>query len=131
MAATDALPPPVKTSNKFLLFLPEGEWHDTSLLFASYIIRSRGYNAYYFGQNIKYELLSKVVASVAPKYLLLFYISGRPKEEIESQVNAMSKSYKGVKILVAGNTQFFPEQQTRVKNITYLKGVQDLMEFVG
>ncbi len=65
LTATDSLP---NTFNpealKFLLLLPEGEWHELSLLFAQYLIRESGHEVIYLGQSVPY---SDVLATGATK----------------------------------------------------------------
>ncbi|MEC8739660.1 MAG: MerR family transcriptional regulator, partial [Bacteroidota bacterium] len=40
-----------ENSKKFLLFLPEGEHHEISLLFASYLLKANGHEVVYMGSN--------------------------------------------------------------------------------
>ena len=35
---------------KFLLYLPEGEWHEISILFAAYLVKLKGHKLIYLGQ---------------------------------------------------------------------------------
>ena len=39
-------------ARKFLLFLPEGEWHEIGLLFALYLIKEAGHEVIYLGQSV-------------------------------------------------------------------------------
>ena len=40
---------------KFLLFLPEGEWHEIALLFAQFLIREANHEVIYLGQSVPYS----------------------------------------------------------------------------
>ena len=40
---------------KFLLFLPEGEWHEMGLLFTQYLLKEAGHEAVYLGQSVPYS----------------------------------------------------------------------------
>ena len=51
-------------AKKFLLLLPEGEWHEIGLLFAQFIILEAGHEVIYLGQSVPY---SDVLASGATK----------------------------------------------------------------
>ena len=65
IAATEQLPGIYKPGSKsFLLFLPEGEWHELSLLFAQYLVKEAGHNVLYLGQSVPY---SHVLATGAIK----------------------------------------------------------------
>jgi len=130
MTATDKLEPVEKSESKFLLFLPEGEWHDTGLLFANYILRSKGHSTIYLGQNLQFSSLEKVVPVVKPDYLLLFYVAARPKEEIDAQILSMAELYKESKILVAGSSYLLGEQKPTLPNIAYITDVAGLHEII-
>jgi DNA-binding transcriptional MerR regulator len=42
----------IKKQTTFVLFLPEGEFHELGLLFMQYILRKRNYKTLYFGQSV-------------------------------------------------------------------------------
>jgi DNA-binding transcriptional MerR regulator len=55
MASADALPLiPLSQEDapRWLLFLPEGEWHELALLFMNYALRARGRQVLYLGPNL-------------------------------------------------------------------------------
>ena len=55
MASADALPLiPLAQAEapRWLLFLPEGEWHELALLFMNYALRARGCQVLYLGPNL-------------------------------------------------------------------------------
>jgi MerR family transcriptional regulator, light-induced transcriptional regulator len=130
MVAIDGLLPPTEKNSTFLLFLPKGEWHDIGLLFANYIIRSKGYKTIYLGQDVPDANIEKLVQATNPKYMLLFYIAARPKEEITKQSGTLAKLSAGTHVLVAGNSELFAAEKSRIKNVTYLKGVDSLLELL-
>jgi len=130
MSATDGLMPPPKKTKKFLLFLPPDEWHDVGLLFANYIIRSRGYETIYLGQNVPIENLEKVIPIVNPKYLLLFYINMRPVNEVDEQIKRLSKIDEKITLFAAGNAELFPQNKHEVRNVIYLTSANSLLNFL-
>jgi len=42
-------------SKKFLLLLPEGEWHEIALLFAQYLLKESKHEVIYLGQSVPYS----------------------------------------------------------------------------
>ena len=62
--------PPAKAAKKFVLFLPESETHELGLLFANYIVRSRGHQSLYLGQNLAYTDLDGLMTQYAPEFLM-------------------------------------------------------------
>ena len=102
MAAIDALAPAGTKKKRFLLFLPPRESHEIALLFSNYLIRSKGYETIYLGQNVPYENITSVIHHTKPDYMLTFFIGNRDFEEISRQVSEHLKP-TGIKILVSGN----------------------------
>lgn len=102
LAAIDGLPPAKKKDKKFVLFLPPEEWHEISLLFSDYIIRSNGYSTVYLGQSVPYENLELTIAKLKPTHLLGFYITEKNTGVIESTINAIAKKHPKLNILISG-----------------------------
>ena len=125
-AAIDGLPPATLKGKKFILFLPPGEWHEIGLLFANYIIRAKGYETIYLGQNVPYDNVNDVASILSPQCILLFYIAPRQKHDIQQQIDDLAKINKNVKILIAGNMNLFIDNKSNLKNIAYLSDVNSL-----
>ncbi len=130
MAAIDGLLPGSEKATKFLLFLPPGELHETGLLLANYMIRARGFETIYLGQDVPVQNIEKIVPMVRPSHMLLFYVSARPQAEIVEQVKQYSKIDKQTKVLVAGSNGLIPELKTAGPNTTYLTEVEALLSFL-
>jgi len=130
MAAIDGLLPATVQGQKFLLFLPEEEWHEIGLLFSSYVIRSKGYDALYLGQNVPTENIVKICGLLKPDYILTFYVAARPSAEIDSQLKSFAKSCPNAKILIAGNKELLHSSKAKFKTVTYLTSVHDLLSYL-
>ncbi|MCF8449145.1 MAG: MerR family transcriptional regulator [Taibaiella sp.] len=128
MSATDGLLVSDKVPKKFLLFLPPDEWHEIGLLFANYIIRSKGFYTVYLGQNVPAENISKIVAAVKPQYMLAFFVASRPQEELDTLLKGYAGIDKKIKLLVAGIGGLSALPKTEYKNVTYMNGVNDLLD---
>lgn len=118
--------PPVK-KGRIILFLPPGEWHEIGLLFANYLLRSRGYETVYFGQNVPYEELRFVTGSEHTSVsLLTFFVSSKPLAEIEDELHKLAEKYPGIKIFFSGDTRLFNGLKIKAKNLKFLNSVTDL-----
>ena len=131
MAATDALAPASKTLDKFILFLPAGEWHDLGLLFANYILRSQGCQTIYLGQNVPKDNLSQIIHAVNPGFLLTFYVLNRPVAEIEKEVKDISRIDPSVKLLISGNPVLLHNHKMVIDNVTYLLSPDHLLSVLS
>ena len=78
LAATDALPAPPATAQRWLLYLPAGELHELALLFMNYALRARGRHTLYLGQNLPTAELRPVCAAYRP-YSLATVLTLQPE----------------------------------------------------
>ncbi len=60
----------VKNSGTALLFLPENELHEISLLFYNYVLRSRKIKTIYLGQSVPVDNLERIIQITKPTILL-------------------------------------------------------------
>lgn len=102
-AAIDGLPSVSNDKSTWILFLPEDEFHDLGLLFSSYLLRQNGQQVIYLGSNVPFESLLDSVRDIRPKHLLLFFVRHRSGEEVKNYVSMLEKSFKELKIHIAGN----------------------------
>jgi DNA-binding transcriptional MerR regulator len=69
-AAIDAIPTNQSSEHKFIIFLPEGEYHELGLLFFHYLIKKSGYYSVYLGQSVPLDDLVTIQQSYHANYLL-------------------------------------------------------------
>lgn len=101
-AASDALPVAAHTPMRFLLFLPPGERHEMGLLFADYVIRSKGHSTLYLGGDLPYDSLHFALEKSKPTHLLTFFTVVSDAATAIQQMLALMKG-KPAKLLVCSN----------------------------
>jgi methanogenic corrinoid protein MtbC1 len=89
-------------SKKFLLFLPEGELHETSLLFSNYMIRARGHKCIYLGQSMPIDDVATAYNMLKPDYLLCIITTSPNQSEVQEYVNTLGRLFADAKILLTG-----------------------------
>lgn len=89
-------------AKKFLLFLPEGEPHEIGLLFANYMLRARGHDVVYLGQNLPFEDLRQVFNFYEPEVVVSILTSGMNPDEVQNFVNQVAISWPQSQILLSG-----------------------------
>lgn len=89
-------------SSKYILFLPEGELHELSLLFADFIIKSRQNTSVYLGQSLPLDDLVSVYNLHKPDYILSFLTSVPGADQIQSYVNKLSALFSDATLLLSG-----------------------------
>ncbi len=87
----------------FILFLPEGELHEMSLLFASYIIRKRGHKVIYLGQSVPLIDLKAVGEICQPDYFLTSFINSMADCDVFNYLLSLSKQFPESTCYVSGN----------------------------
>lgn len=87
---TDKLPPVEKRRFDAVLFTPEGEFHEISLLFYNYILKKRNYRTLYLGSSLPISDLKKALPTVNPKNLIVSIILNISKEDYETFLNQLT-----------------------------------------
>ncbi len=87
---------------KYLLFLPEGEYHEISLLFANYIISARSNKVIYLGQNLPFNELELVYERYKPDYIFTVLTSSLSNHDVQPYVNRLAATFPDTQILLTG-----------------------------
>ncbi|MDG1476018.1 MAG: MerR family transcriptional regulator [Vicingaceae bacterium] len=99
-AAIDALKPPSIDSEKWVLFLPEGEMHDIGLLVANFILRSKSVNVIYLGDNVPIKNLYQVSESIKPTHYLTFAVRQNQQKMINDYLFEMQSKFNDPNIYI-------------------------------
>lgn len=94
--------PAEETGKRFILFLPETEIHEIGLLFANYLIRTRGHQTLYLGQNLPYTDLDAVLEQYHSEYIMSVLTSIPVKGSVQNFVDNIAARFKKHKILLTG-----------------------------
>jgi DNA-binding transcriptional MerR regulator len=94
---------PNANAKKFLLFLPNGENHELSLLLASYLLRANGKNVIYLGTSTPLEDLNKIHKLHNPDYVFCALTNPNSSMPVQVYLNTLSRSWPNTQILVTGS----------------------------
>ena len=82
---------PEINASTFVLYLPENEIHELSILFLNYFVLSKGYKTIFLGQSIPTVSL-KTLLSYSPSLHFVSYVTVEPnKEEINDYIDDFNK----------------------------------------
>ena len=115
-------------NKKYLLYLPENELHEMSLLFSSYIIKSRNNKVIYIGQNVPHNDLIQIYKDHNPDYLLTVFTTSPTVNHTQAYIYKISDSFKNSTVLISGH-QVVGQDMDLPGNIMLLNKLQDLIEF--
>ncbi|HEY0029683.1 MAG TPA: MerR family transcriptional regulator [Bacteroidia bacterium] len=119
------IPPENKEPKKFILFLPDRELHELSLLYFNYILKSKGHQIIYLGQSVPLLDLQKVYEIRNADYILsVFTII---MESPELYIKDLSKTFSKTTILLSAQ---LPDVKLPA-NIRTFKNPQELLSLIA
>ena len=116
-------------SKKFLLFLPEGELHEISLLFTSYVIRAHHHRVVYLGQTLPFNELVFAYDVHQPDYVFASITSVPAHDEVQTYVNKLCQQFPKAQILLTGY-QVVGQDIEVGANCTIINKLEDLVELL-
>ena len=118
-----------KKSKKIILFLPEGELHEISLLFYNYIVRNNGHKSIYLGQSVPLNDIKKVVEIRKANYLVTVITQPFKDETLNSYLTELSTNFTKQTVLVSG-AQIQNQKLPKLKNSTYFNTPTQFIDLV-
>jgi DNA-binding transcriptional MerR regulator len=115
-------------TRKFVLFLPEGEWHELMLLFTDLILRTHNQEVIYLGCSVPLEDMKSLGPVFNPDYLVTFLTSPLHAVPVQQFLNDLSAAYPQLKVLVGG-----PQVSTGLNlpaNVIRIRSSQEIFELI-
>lgn len=131
IAATDKLPNTFNPKGKkFLLLLPEGEWHEISLLFAQYLIKEANHEVIYLGQSVPYGDVLTIGASKQFDCIMLSSTTNLPDFDISLYLKDLGGAFPDKKIFYFSSLS--NERSVELsQNHIQLRYISDLTEYMA
>ena len=124
-ANVDNLAPARPDADRWLLLLPENEFHELGLLIAYNIIRLSGQRAVYLGANVPLTSVTAAMKEIKPDRVLIFTLQSELPKPLTSYLKELDQSFTGKRIYLAGNPSK-PSDPGGHRNIQWLNNVEDL-----
>lgn len=102
IVAVDRLSNKINSTTKVCLFLPEGEYHELSLLLVFYMLKKRGINTIYLGAHTPFSELESVVAIKKPDYLYTHLTSASQNFNFEKFILYLNKKFGKCQTVISG-----------------------------
>jgi len=126
IVAIDGLMMPQRNAEKYLLFLPQSEFHDLLILLFTYILKNRGKQCIYLGVDIPFKDLKQVTSITQPDTLFTFIKAPASKLDTQAYVYELSETFATKSILITGNP-YFMEELEYPDNVLLIPEIEDLM----
>ena len=103
IAAIDgASPTTMLNGKKCLLYLPENELHEITLLFTNLLLKKEGYKTIYLGQSVPYTDLAMVYKLHQPDFIVTVLTSSFVNDSIEEYLQKLSSDFPKATIYASG-----------------------------
>lgn len=116
---------------KYMLFLPEGEFHEIGLLFANYAIRARGHQVVYIGSNVPYPDLQVVYNAYRPDFLFTILTSPLAQVQPQAYLDAMSRDFPNATILCSGMLLLNEKDLVVPSNVRLMQDFKEMLSIVS
>ncbi len=90
-------------SKTFILFLPEGEYHELGLLFFHYLVKRRGHQVIYLGQSVPFNDLIETKKLKPVNYLVTAFVSFIGGKEILKYAKTLAEKFAEQIIYLSGS----------------------------
>lgn len=128
MCAVDAASSKADTP-VFLLYSPEGEMQELTLLFIQYLLRSRGMRVVYLGANVAIGDLRDACHSLKPDFVFTILQEPLPRHPIQAYLDHVLQAIQGSELLLTGQ-QFFVSPVKLPSNAHILNGLPGTLAFL-
>lgn len=119
-----------KETKKFIIYLPEGERQELSLLFMCYLLKSRKNHVIYLGQEISVSDLVDAYKIQRPDYLFTMITETFAKDPVQTYIDKLSETFPDCKVLLSGY-QVVAQQVNPPENVKILKSLNQTLEFLA
>ncbi len=119
-----------KHTKKFIIYLPEGEKQELSLLFMHYLLKSRRNHVIYLGQDISVADLEDACHIHQPDYIFTMISETFAKESVQRYVDRLAQTFPQYNILLSGY-QVVSQNVKPPANVQILKSLDQAIYFLS
>lgn len=118
-----------KTQATFLLFLPEDEDQELSMMFMHYLVKSRGLRTVYLGLNTSLIDLQDASSIIKPSHLFTIISESFTHQPVQKYVDHLAQAFGQCSILLSGY-QVVTQPINRPSNVSILPGLKETIELL-
>lgn len=130
IVAIESTMPATRINKSFLLFLPEGEYHELGLLYMYYLLKSRGARTIYLGANVPMRDVEYVVKNMRPDILFVHLSSTAPGFNFDKFLSQAEQRFGNTPTVISG-----PITHAYLKKlpgqVAFKKSLQEVIEFLN
>jgi len=131
IAAIDSVPTALGLSvPKFLIYLPEGESQELSLLFMHYLLKSRRLKVIYIGKNVGIPDIQDAYRIHKPDFIYTIISETFIKPPVKEYIAALSANFPTTQLLLSGYQVLVQNIQSN-QQVTVLKNLDNTIDFLN
>jgi DNA-binding transcriptional MerR regulator len=118
---------------KFLLLLPEGEWHEIPLLFAQYLIKEANHEVLYLGQSVPYSDVLAIGTAKKIDFIMFSSSTSQPGFDLNLYLDQLAVAFPNKKILyfAAGPKDSDLKNSYNLMHMQQVSDLTDFLESIG
>ncbi len=116
--------PKTEEDKTVLLFLPENDHKELGLLYAYYVLKSRGYDTLYLGDNVPLKDLVHIVKQKDPDIIFTHLVNSEKPFRVDSYLAALTEELPEAEIIVSGKPQ--STKRNINKNVRFIEEINEL-----
>lgn len=113
----------------FLLYLPDDDSQELTLLFMHYLLRHRRQRVVYLGHRVSLSDLEDACQPLHPDYVFTILQEPIPRQPIQAYLDSASQAVNPAKLLLTG-AQLFVNPVKLPSNTQVFTGLQDALQFL-
>jgi DNA-binding transcriptional MerR regulator len=117
-------------TRRFVLFLPEGEWHEIMLLFTDLLLRTYHHEVIYLGCSVPLDDMYSLGKVFKPDYLVSFITAPMQVISLQHFMDELSGTYPDIKIILGG-PQIALQNPKFPSNVFQVTTKEDLLSIVS
>ena len=130
IVAIDKLPMPGgREVQKLLLYLPEGERQELTILFMHYLAKARGYHVVYLGLDVSLTDLRDAQRVLQPDFVFTMITETFGKEPVQRYVDKLSEVFANSQVLLSGY-QVVAQNVLAPNNTLILNSLEHTLNFL-
>ena len=130
IVAIDKLPLHRNLANqKFLLYLPEGEKQELSLLFLSFLLKARGFQVTYTGVGASLIDLKDAYRIQKPDFIYTMISESSSEGSILEYIDSLSSSFKDIELVFSGH-EVVKQNIKSQNNVKILSSLDETITFM-
>lgn len=118
-----------KSAKKFLIYLPEEENHELSLLFLHFLIKEKKFSVINLGLNIGLLELQDAFNISSPDYIFTIINDSFSEKPLQPYINSLEKEFNNSTILLTG-IQLITQKIKTNKNGLILSSLSEVIQYL-